>query len=209
MNKIMYFTLIIFIISKTSVLSQNLDQFNGKVYDIGCSDEDSQADLKWIYNRYKDLGNTSPPILHSDLEIYNLLKDKPFGQSFFSESHELRVEWYIFRYIPENLIIKKYNCFTVLRKAEIEWPLWQKEIHSITSINEFINMLTKYPLHGKVEIEMLQDKANLDIAEIIKKLKSCEYLIYTVKGQYSFHILKNTRENFIQAKKNPNFKRLV
>ncbi|MBK8626494.1 MAG: hypothetical protein IPN86_13280 [Saprospiraceae bacterium] len=178
-------------------------------YDIGCSAEESTIDMNWLHSRYKELGNVAPPVLWTDNQVYEFLRNKEFKNLIFNDTNSLRENWQILKYVPENIIARRYACFEKFRKADIEYEGWKKEIHQISTITEFIGMLEKYPIHGKAQIEMLEDELNMNFLQIVSKLRNRQLLIYTSQGAFGFQIVENTRFNYEIKKKDANFKRLI
>lgn len=208
MKQLILKTLVIVLYVHVSAFSQNQDS-NSWSYTIGCEEGGGNATLyDWAFNEYVRLGNVPPPIVRTDDEIYEMLKDREYFSEFFTQTNQLKEEWYVLRYVPEEKIDRCYFCLATLKKANNEVGNWKNEIHDLNTIADFENFLVKYPIIGRYEITNMEREFGMSFSDLLKKMKSHEYLIYTHKDYFAIFVYENTEFHNVTNSQDPNLKRL-
>ncbi len=132
--------------------------------------------------------------LWTDDEVYEMAKEYNIQDSLFSSSGILKNNFSISRYMPKS-DINKY--FYDLRRF-YESMNYRSEIQSVSTIDEWLNLLAKYPT---VANSLKNDKVftmGLSFEEFVNKVKNSEiFLFLDGKG---IVVIPNIHKNFEEKK---------
>ena len=132
--------------------------------------------------------------LWTDNEIYEIAKEYNIQDSLFLSSGILKDNFSIVRYMPKSDINKYFYGIEGVYEDEN----YRSEIQSVSTIDEWLNLLAKYPT---VANSLINDKAftnGLSFEEFINKVKHYEILFF-LDGE-TLVIVPNTRKNYEENK---------
>ena len=132
--------------------------------------------------------------LWTDNEVYEVAKEFNIQDSLFLSTEILKNSFSIVRYMPKSDINKYFNDL----KELYEDINYRSEIESVSLIDEWLNLLVKYPT---VANSLINDKVftmGLSFEEFINKVKHFEILLF-LDGP-TIVVVHNTREEFEKNK---------
>jgi len=123
--------------------------------------------------------------LWTDKQVYQMTEKFGIQDTFFTKDKQLKEDYFILYYIPqpefdnycqELIDLFKNNAEATSTMREID--NYMDELKNISTIDEWISLLNKYPRVKKIYEDSRKKSGFQSFSDFISKLKNNEYLVF-------------------------------
>jgi hypothetical protein len=190
----LYFTIYICLITTNIISSQNVNSnIKHSSYTLGCPVETQMKHLNWVKDEAKRFKVEKLPKVRTDAELYKIMKNEEFLDSFFTSPSVLSNKHYILRYLPTNLMKEHIDCRILNFKVAVEMGTWRKEVIKVTTVKEFLDLLKNCPINSLAWASKYMDKYNITYNDLVSDIRSKKITLFRFEGSNSPIILPQNK----------------